>query len=94
MIMWELTTNKPPFEDWAHDINLAMAVCNGLRPTITKETPDFYANIMKKCWDSDPSKRPNASHLPELFEEMMELCNCLNYKMISPNILITRNIGI
>jgi hypothetical protein len=94
MIMWELTSNEPPFSGDPHDKVLALQIIGGRRPVIIKGTPDFYVNIMKKCWDSDPLKRPDASHLPKLFEEMMDLCNCLDYKMISPNISLTRNIGI
>jgi hypothetical protein len=75
MIMWELTSKKPPFYDYDHNMELAISILNGLRPEIIEGTPDFYANIMKQCWDSDPSKRPNASLLPKLFEEMLELCS-------------------
>ncbi|CAB4436004.1 unnamed protein product [Rhizophagus irregularis] len=34
-------------------------------------TPEFYANIMERCWSSDPLKRPDASLLPKLFEDML-----------------------
>ncbi|PKK79238.1 kinase-like protein, partial [Rhizophagus irregularis] len=61
MIMWELTSNKPPFSNKHHDVGLALSVLDGLRPNIVEGTPDFYTNIMKQCWDSDPLKRPDAS---------------------------------
>ncbi|GES77926.1 kinase-like domain-containing protein [Rhizophagus clarus] len=74
MIMWELSSNKPPFSNRVHDVELALEVLDGLRPDIIEGTPDFYTNIMKQCWNLDPSKRPEASLLPKIFEEMMELC--------------------
>ncbi|CAB5197525.1 unnamed protein product [Rhizophagus irregularis] len=30
------------------------------RPEITEDTPEFLANLMKRCWDSDPKNRPTA----------------------------------
>ncbi|RIA91439.1 kinase-like domain-containing protein [Glomus cerebriforme] len=91
MIMWELTSNESPFSDKRHDKELAFAILNGLRPKIIEGTPDFYANIMKQCWNSDPSQRPDSSILPKLFEEMKELCKFINNK---PNtvVLLSRNI--
>jgi hypothetical protein len=69
MIMWELTSNKPPFSDRFHDVDLALAVLDGSRPVIIEGTPDFYANIMKQCWDADPLKRPDASLLPKYLKK-------------------------
>jgi hypothetical protein len=76
--MWELTSKKPPFSHWYHDVELALKILDGTRPEIIKGTPDFYANIMKQCWNSDPLKRPNASLLPKLFEEMSQLCKVID----------------
>jgi len=51
MIMWEFTSGSPPFNDREqHNLNE--------RPEIIENTPPCYMNLMKKCWDSDPSKRP------------------------------------
>src|ERR1700722_4867793 len=93
MIMWELTSNEYPFSNNCHDINFALAVLNGLRPEITKETPKLYAEIMKRCWSSDPSQRPDASTLPELFEELKKLCNNGDDNTALPNHALYKIIG-
>src|ERR1700722_2946665 len=31
----------------------------GERPEITSDTPECFANLMKRCWNSDPLKRPS-----------------------------------
>ena len=63
MIMWELTSLVPPFEDRAHDFHLSLSICKGERPEIIDSTPQCYIDLMKKCWDLDPLKRPTASEL-------------------------------
>ncbi|EXX54523.1 Tpk2p [Rhizophagus irregularis DAOM 197198w] len=81
MIMWELTSDEPPFSNKHHDAGLALEVLDELkplRPEIVKGTPEFYANIMEQCWSSDPLKRPDASLLPKLFEEMIGLCKAVD----------------
>ncbi|RIA84315.1 kinase-like domain-containing protein, partial [Glomus cerebriforme] len=63
MIMWECTTGCKPFSDVEHDIKLIYNIINGKRPEITKDTPECFANLMKKCWVSDPTKRPSITEV-------------------------------
>ncbi|CAB5365193.1 unnamed protein product [Rhizophagus irregularis] len=84
MIMWELTSKKPPFSDWFHDVELALAILDGMRPDIVEGTPEFYVDIMKQCWDPDPSQRPDATLLPKIFEEMTESCKMFDNNIYSP----------
>src|SRR5207302_8714922 len=58
MLMWEIFAGYPPFDDGAHDADLIFRICEGLRPPILPSMPDYYAQMMQKCWDADPSKRP------------------------------------
>src|ERR1051325_10300160 len=39
MIMWELTSKVPPFNDRAHDFQLSLDICKGERPEIIEGTP-------------------------------------------------------
>src|SRR5436190_1307444 len=69
MIMWEFISGVPPFDDRAHDLQLSLSICKGEHPKIpeiTKNIPKCYINLMKKCWDSDPLKRPTASEISNI----------------------------
>ncbi|RIA86622.1 kinase-like domain-containing protein [Glomus cerebriforme] len=59
MLMWEISSGQPPFNNYKHDYYLAMNIINGIRPRIVSGTPIKYKNLMKQCWDADISKRPN-----------------------------------
>ena len=63
MIMWELTTGCKPFADVEHNTELIYKIIDGKRPEITTDTPECFANLMKRCWDSDPLKRPLISEI-------------------------------
>ena len=68
MIMWELTSRVPPFDDRVHDFHLSLSICKGERPEIIEGTPQCYIDLMKKCWDLDPLKRPSASDIKIIIE--------------------------
>ncbi|CAI2168982.1 134_t:CDS:2 [Funneliformis geosporum] len=63
MIMWEFISGIPPFDNKAHDFQLSLEICKGKRPKIIENIPQCYIALMKKCWDSDPLKRPTASEI-------------------------------
>ncbi|EXX62980.1 kinase-like domain-containing protein [Rhizophagus irregularis DAOM 181602=DAOM 197198] len=64
MIMWEFTSGISPFNDKAHDnLQLALDICKGECPEIIKNTPQCYVDLMEKCWNEDPLKRPSASKI-------------------------------
>ncbi|RHZ73794.1 hypothetical protein Glove_229g10 [Diversispora epigaea] len=65
MIMWQLTSGHRPFHDQEHGPKLILDILDGKQPEITEDTPERWANVMKRCWNSDPSERPE---LNELFE--------------------------
>ena len=65
MIMWELTTGCKPFANVEHDTDLIYEIIDGKRPEITSDTPECFANLMKRCWDSDPLKRPSINKIRE-----------------------------
>ena len=63
IIMWELLTKQPVFQSRAHDANLVLDICNGLRPSILRGAPSCWTELMQRCWDEDPLKRPTASEI-------------------------------
>ncbi|RGB43408.1 kinase-like domain-containing protein [Rhizophagus diaphanus] len=73
MIMWEFTSGVPPFNDKAHDFQLSLSICRGERPNIIKNTPQCYVDLMKKCWDEDPLKRPSSKEVLNIIEEWIIL---------------------
>ncbi|RGB25188.1 kinase-like domain-containing protein, partial [Rhizophagus diaphanus] len=62
-IMWDLAFGRKPFNDRAHNLELATDIINGLRPEIIEEIPECYLKLMKNCWESDPFMRPSAEQL-------------------------------
>ncbi|RIB19939.1 hypothetical protein C2G38_2180526 [Gigaspora rosea] len=63
IIMTEITTGKIPYDGYKHDLELALKVCNGLRPEFAEGTPDYYIELAKKCMDSNPQNRPTAEYI-------------------------------
>lgn len=70
ILMWEISSGKPPFINCTHDYDLAMKIVNGSRPKIVSGTPLKYKKLMEQCWDADPTKRPKINFLKDGMEEL------------------------
>ncbi|RGB29888.1 kinase-like domain-containing protein, partial [Rhizophagus diaphanus] len=58
IIMWMLTSGQHPFADNKNEF-LGVEICKGKRPNVIEETPECYRELMERCWNPDPSKRPS-----------------------------------
>jgi serine/threonine protein kinase len=83
MIMWEFTSGVPPFNDRAHDLQLSLGICKGERPEIIENTPQCYVDLMKKCWNEDPLKRPSSKEVLDIIEKWVILPSGMKIKNIS-----------
>ncbi|RHZ46346.1 hypothetical protein Glove_624g35 [Diversispora epigaea] len=75
-IMYEIITAQRPFADQAHDTYLMIDICNGVRPKVPdfmlNWIPEWYLNLMYRCWSDDPSERPTADELVYSFYEILD----------------------
>ncbi|RHZ83697.1 hypothetical protein Glove_88g3 [Diversispora epigaea] len=72
IIAYEIVTGFPPYPDIPHDKDLAIEICNGLRPKIPFHTPKFITRIIMRCWDARVTHRPTFN---ELYNELRKYSN-------------------
>lgn len=71
IIMYEIFSSKYPYEG-KRDKDIIMEVVRGIRPDlnlIRKDTPEVYIDLIRKCLDKDPQKRPNIQDIIYLMEQ-------------------------
>ncbi|POG60611.1 kinase-like domain-containing protein [Rhizophagus irregularis DAOM 181602=DAOM 197198] len=103
MLMWEISSGRPPFINYEHNYDLAMNIVNGIRPKIIPGTPLEYKDLMIQCWDADPSKRPDIITLRSKIREInyfyqsksnqSEENNHFTVNLLTPIFLITIKVG-
>ncbi|RGB26743.1 kinase-like domain-containing protein [Rhizophagus diaphanus] len=64
MIMWELTSGIPPFSNRAHDLHLSLSICK---------------DLMKKCWNEDPLKRPSSREVLIIIKNWIYVLNIMEF---------------
>jgi serine/threonine protein kinase len=68
VVMAELSSGVPPFYNKKHDLSLALAICNGLRPEFGKGTPEFYKKLAYRCMNAHSNERPTAKELIKILK--------------------------
>ncbi|GBC00917.1 hypothetical protein RclHR1_00400031 [Rhizophagus clarus] len=61
VLMWQISSGHQPFKNkgFDYDVQLSIAILNGLREEIIDETPFEYSNLYKECWKYELNNRPN-----------------------------------
>lgn len=69
IIMWELFTAMTPFDDLTPE-QAAFAVCQkNARPPIPTTCPNAFRIFIKRCWSSNPDKRPHFEEIVKTLED-------------------------
>ncbi|RGB27427.1 hypothetical protein C1646_658087 [Rhizophagus diaphanus] len=58
VLLWEISSGKPPFHEEKYDFNLMYKISQGRREITFPNTPNDYSNLYTECWNNEPSKRP------------------------------------
>uniref|UniRef100_U9UEJ2 Protein kinase domain-containing protein n=2 Tax=Rhizophagus irregularis (strain DAOM 181602 / DAOM 197198 / MUCL 43194) TaxID=747089 RepID=U9UEJ2_RHIID len=93
MLMWEISSGQPPFI-CKHNYDLAIEIVNGIRPKIVPGTPLKYKELMEKCWDADPTKRPDIKTLVKEINNINYYLNNEEQQLISYDLQPDRNFDI
>ncbi|KAL6506657.1 hypothetical protein OROHE_022489 [Orobanche hederae] len=70
VVLWELLAGKVPY---AHLTPLQAAVGvvhKGLRPTIPRHTHPLVVELLERCWQQEPTLRPEFSEIIEILQYM------------------------
>jgi serine/threonine protein kinase len=66
IVMNEFLSEEIPYNDIPHDEFLAIKICKGFRPNISKDIPKLLADLIIKCWDTKVENRPTAKELYQM----------------------------
>ncbi|RIA84358.1 kinase-like domain-containing protein [Glomus cerebriforme] len=66
IIMYEVISGLPPYHDVGHDQNLALKICQGLRPRFDIKVPQLIVHLIKRCLDANQLNRPTASEISNI----------------------------
>ncbi|CAL9769469.1 unnamed protein product [Musa acuminata subsp. burmannicoides] len=63
IVLWELLTNRMPFEGMSNLQAAYAAAFKQMRPPLPEDTPPELVFIVQSCWVEDPSTRPSFSQI-------------------------------
>ncbi|XP_039002810.1 serine/threonine-protein kinase STY46-like isoform X2 [Hibiscus syriacus] len=70
IVLWELLTGKLPYECLTPLQAAVGVVQKGLRPTIPKNNNPKLAELLDRCWQQDPTSRPDFSEIIEILQQI------------------------
>ncbi|XP_011003100.1 PREDICTED: dual specificity protein kinase shkB-like isoform X1 [Populus euphratica] len=70
IVLWELLTGKLPYEHLSPLQAAVGVVQQGLRPSIPSHSHPKLAELLERCWQQDPSLRPDFSEILELLQQL------------------------
>ena len=85
IMMAEMETHRKPYHGLPR-MGLTAKILDGLRPDLPSKFKEQWPSlhtIMKRCWDSDPGKRPSMS---EVTEALFLATDSLHASVLSPRV--------
>ncbi|KAJ6930797.1 serine/threonine-protein kinaseY46-like isoform X1 [Populus alba x Populus x berolinensis] len=81
IVLWELVTAKIPYDSMT-PLQAALGVRQGLRPDLPHSAHPKLLDLMQRCWETVPDRRPSFSEitveLQTLLQESQEIMDAVN----------------
>ncbi|KAK8870875.1 hypothetical protein M9Y10_008773 [Tritrichomonas musculus] len=84
-IVYEIMTSEVPLIG-SNRYQVMWNIMKGIRPSFSFEIPKCYKNLIERCWDMDPNKRPSFDDIvydlkndPEFITDLVEEGEFLDY---------------
>lgn len=77
MVFWQIMANEPPFDSYSCKLHEDRVVNKGYRPVCGKNWPNEWSNLMKKCWNQNPKKRPSFEEISQELSTELDKFNDL-----------------
>ncbi|XP_030465309.1 serine/threonine-protein kinase STY46-like isoform X3 [Syzygium oleosum] len=71
VVLWELITAKIPYENMT-PLQAALGVRQGLRPELPENAHPKLLELMQRCWEAEPGKRPAFSEITIELEHLLQ----------------------
>lgn len=71
IVLWELLTNRMPFEGMSNLQAAYAAAFKQMRPSLPDHIPADLAFIIQSCWVEDPNVRPSFSQIIRMLNEFL-----------------------
>ncbi|XP_054777381.1 serine/threonine-protein kinase STY46-like [Prosopis cineraria] len=72
VVLWELLTGKLPYENLTPLQAAIGVVQKGLRPTIPKNAHPKFVELLERCWQQDPTLRPDFSESIDILQQLVK----------------------
>src|ERR1043165_2187143 len=69
VLLWEISSGKPPFSGYG-EFAIAMEISSDKRETPIEGTPPDYVQLYQRCWDSNPSSRPDIEEVHSILTRL------------------------
>src|SRR5205807_10335929 len=69
ILLWELTSGKRPFKN-SSSFQINSLISSGKREQPISGTPSAYIDLYTKCWDEEPTKRPDINTISETLSKI------------------------
>lgn len=72
IVLWQLASDKIPFENMKKNDFMTLVVQENERPRIDKSWNTQFSDLLRACWDRDQNKRPTSTEVLRVLSEMLE----------------------
>ena len=72
IIMYEVFSGLSPYHNVNHDYDLALKICQGLRPRLDIKVPQLFVHLIKRCLDANQLNRPTAGEIQNILGQWIK----------------------